>query len=130
MCERLPYLGGFLHAAWYAFHLERKPQKYHPNTTIGNVTKGIALTGGWVLVRLALGAPRLRTRPWRWVRSPLLRGALWCWWVTLRMFVATGVPMWAMELYKRRERWWSLFDYRRNRRAQPTPAWEQGEDAA
>ncbi len=86
----LPYLGGFVTAALYALWLERRPLKYHPDVTWPNVTGGVALTGLWVAARIACGVPAGLTPQ---------QAAAWAWWVTFRMFWATGVPVVAWELW-------------------------------
>lgn len=84
----LPYLGGLLSAAWYAWWIEQRERKYHPDVTWVNVARGVALTGAWVAVRIAQGAPS----------GDANAGARWAWWVTLRMFCATGLPVVGWEL--------------------------------
>lgn len=102
----LPYAGGLLSAALYAYWLEQRERKYHPDVTWLNVARGIALTGGWVAVRIAQGAPG----------GDADRGARWAWWVTLRMFIATGIPVVGWELLAQDGRAKSLLAYLRRRR--------------
>lgn len=108
------YLGASLSAAAYAVWLEMRPRKYHPDVTWPNVTGGIVLTGAWVAVRYAA-----ERRP---------RSLWWAWWQTTAMFIATGVPVVAWELYATTERGRTLIAYMRDRDAYPAPtAGVQGE---
>jgi hypothetical protein len=97
--SKLPYAGAALSAALYAAWLETKPFKYHPDVVWPNVTGGIALTGAWVAVRYAIE------------HEP--RSLAWAWWVTLQMFVATGVPVVAWEEYARTDRGRAIIAYLR-----------------
>jgi hypothetical protein len=109
----LPYIGASLSAALYAYWLETRPLKYHGDVVWKNVAGGIALTGAWVAVRYAI-----ETEP---------RSLAWAWWVTLRMFVATGVPVVAWEEAMKSERGRELLAIVRGiSRDEAAPAWQQG----
>ncbi len=101
----LPYLGGAVSAAAYAYWLEQRERKYHPDVTWLNVTGGVVLTGLWVAVRYAME------------RQP--RPLSWAWWVVFRMFVATGIPVVAWEELARGARWRRLLNYLRGRHGYP-----------
>jgi hypothetical protein len=109
--NRLPYLGAAASATLYAWWLESRPLKYHPDVTWPNVVGGVALTGFWVAVRYAM---EREPKPLRWA-----------WMVTFKMFWATGVPIVAWEERQRLARALHLLDYLRGSHAHPaTTAWE------
>jgi hypothetical protein len=105
---RLPYVGGAISAVLYAYWLERRPLKYHPDIVWPNVAGGIILTGFWVAVRYAVE------------RQP--RSLRWAWLVTFKMFWATGVPVVAWEERQRLARALHLLMYERGRHANPAPS--------
>lgn len=105
--ERLTYVGASLSAALYAWWIEQRERKYHPDITWLNVTGGIVLTGVWVAVRYAV-----ERRP---------RSLAWAWWQTTAMFAATGIPVVAWELLAKGDRWRTLLAYTRDRDGNPAP---------
>lgn len=87
---RVLYAGAAASATLYAWWLESRPLKYHPDIVWPNVTGGIAITGAWVALGIAQGVPAGLTPQ---------QAARWTWWLTFRMFVATGVPVVAWEMW-------------------------------
>lgn len=112
---RLTYAGAMASAALYAYWLETRPRKYHPDVTVVNVTGGVALTGAWVATEIATGLPDGLTPR---------QAASWSLGVMCRMFVTTATPIWAMELYQQRRRVARLLGYlwRPDDGPDPTPA--------
>jgi hypothetical protein len=111
--KQLPYLGASISAAVYAWWVESRPRKYHPDVTWPNVLGGIVLTGAWVAVRYAVeGRPR---------------SLAWAWLTTFKMFWATGIPVVAWEERQRIARAFDLVRYTREGQIhadQATAAWE------
>lgn len=105
------YAGAIGTAAAYAYGLERTNRAYEPDFTWVTVVAGVALTGGWCAARLAYGRP---------VAGDAADGAWWMWWLTVRMFVATGTPVVAWQLWQARKRLHALHLYLRNRRDDET----------
>lgn len=104
---KLPELGAFLSASWYAWHLERRAQrreqghkdgqpKYHPDHTVVNVTYGVALTGFWAGVRVVILGPP--------AGLGAVQAARWAFWRMCLMFVTTAAPIWAVELWQQGRR--------------------------
>jgi hypothetical protein len=112
MRSTLPYVGAATSAALYAWWVESRPRKYHPDVTWPNVLGGVALTGFWVAVRYAA--------------EPEPRSLHWAWMVTFQMFWATGLPVVAWEELAKDGRYRALIAYLRgeHRRDQATPAGE------
>ena len=73
--SKLPYIGAALSASAYAWWVESRPRKYHPDVTWPNFLGGIALTGAWVAVRVAQGVPPLDGPPWTYIRDERIRVA-------------------------------------------------------
>jgi hypothetical protein len=111
MRSTLPYVGAATSAALYAWWVESRPRKYHPDVTWPNVLGGVALTGFWVAVRYAA--------------EPEPRSLHWAWMVTFQMFWATGLPVVAWEELAKDGRYDALVAYLRGGyRDQATPAGE------
>lgn len=102
------FLGAALSSSLLAVGLERWGREhYEPDGTIGLVYVGVAMTGGWVALRLAF-AP-----------LPALAGAemaWWTWWLVFWMFWATGLPITAWQFWQARQRLAAAIDYLRERR--------------
>ena len=108
MVDDLPYyLGATLSSGLYALALEALgSERYEPDLTVLTVMGGVGLTGGWVALRLAL-APLP-------AGLPDLALAWWVWWVTFWMFVATGAPIVAWQVWQSRVRLAALLAYLRS----------------
>jgi hypothetical protein len=137
MREKLPYAGAALSAALYAWWVESRPQKYHPDATWPNVLGGVALTGVWVGVRYAVEPPDSQPAPVStanpllraalWVLRPAPRSLRWAWMVTFWMFWATGVPVVTWEELAKDGRYHALVAYLRgSHRDQAATAGEPG----
>jgi drug/metabolite transporter (DMT)-like permease len=99
------YLGAAATSALYALALEKiGRERYEPDFTVVTVMVGVALTGGWVALRLAL-AP-----------LPDLAGialAWYVWWLMFWMFVSTGIPVTSWQIWQSRVRLAGLLRYLR-----------------
>jgi hypothetical protein len=97
------YAGGLLTASLYAITLEKiGRENYEPDWTVVTVMIGVALTGGWVALRIAY-AP-----------LPALAGAAlawWVWWLMFWMFVATGTPITLWQVWQSRQRLADMVSY-------------------
>ena len=97
------YLGAAATSTLYALVLEAiGKEHYEPDYTVVTVAAGVALTGGWVALRLALAPlPNLQGRALAW----------WVWRQVLWMFVATGSPITIWQVWQSRQRIVGLLDY-------------------
>lgn len=95
--DLLYYLGAALTAALYAMTLEKiGKDRYEPDFTVVTVALGVALTGGWVALRLAAN-PNLTA--WE------------TWWLWFWMFIATGTPITGWQIWQARSRVRGLLRY-------------------
>lgn len=76
--------------AVYAVYLDSLESRYHPNGTYFTVVAGVALTGGGVALRIALGVPDETPR----------RVAWWVWQQCAGHFVTSGGVIGAWQLWQ------------------------------
>jgi len=102
MYEIAYYLGAALSATVYAAVLQAiGRERYEPDYTVVTVMLGVALTGGWVALRLTGPLPDLSPDELVW----------WVWRVMFWMFVATGIPITAWQIWQARQRLMALAAY-------------------
>lgn len=125
--QNVPFhLGAAATSALYALALEKiGPDRYEPDYTVLTVAAGVALTGGWVWVRLTCGPLPVTTS------KQLVR---WVWGQTVQMFVATGLPITAWQVWRHQKQVAELIEYLKDRyeyqaNSTPTLAPERGRDA-
>lgn len=120
------FAGAAATSALYALALEKiGPENYEPDYTVLTVAAGVALTGGWVWLRLTCGPLPYRTD------KQLVR---WVWWQTLQMFVATGLPITAWQVWRHKRQVAELIEYLKDHYVyathySPTLATPRGEPA-
>ena len=96
------YVGAAATSTLYALVLERiGKERYEPDLTVLTVMGGVALTGGWVALRLTAPVPMLGRMALVW----------WVWRVWFWMFVATGVPINLWQVWQARQRIAGLIAY-------------------
>lgn len=96
------YVGAAASAAIYAAILERiGRENYEPDYTVVTVMIGVALTGGWVALRLLAPLPDLPPQALAW----------WVWRLMFWMFVATGLPITLWQVWQARRRLQALAAY-------------------
>jgi hypothetical protein len=89
------YAGAALSATIYAAILEAIGREtYEPDFTVVTVMLGVALTGAWVALRLLAPLPDLAPTELAW----------WVWRLMFWMFVATGLPVTAWQIWQARKR--------------------------
>jgi len=125
--QNVPFhLGAAATSALYALALEKiGPDRYEPDYTVLTVAAGVALTGGWVWVRLTCGPLPVTTS------KQLVR---WVWGQTVQMFVATGLPITAWQVWRHQKQVAELIEYLKDHYVyathySPTLAPERGRDA-
>ena len=126
--QNVPFhLGAAATSALYALALEKiGPDRYEPDYTVLTVAAGVALTGGWVWVRLTCGPLPVTTS------KQLVR---WVWGQTVQMFVATGLPITAWQVWRHQKQVAELIEYLKDAsygdatHYSPTLAPERGRDA-
>lgn len=97
----IAYGGLILTASLYSIFLESLKKAYEPNWTWLTVLGGIALTGGFVALRLTLQLPALSGAAMAW----------WVWGVWFWAFVWSGIPIITWQLWQARKRLWKRIQY-------------------
>lgn len=101
--DLIAYGALMLASTLYSVWLESLKKAYEPDWTWATVMGGIALTGGFVALRLALHLPTLPPSQMAW----------WVWWAWFWGFVWSGIPIIVWQIWQARTRIRSYVAYLR-----------------